>query len=135
MRHQFRIPIGDWSGDGHCDCQYFAASASKPIGAVRDAFFAAQEKHPRLCPSEWCEAYEDHNVPDDVLAALNAAGLGIDPDYFDAEAMARVVVWFINQGDESVDVKLEENPPSLTFYGRDAKGRHIDGIGYGLTGT
>jgi hypothetical protein len=57
---------------------------------------------------------------------------------FDTESMAAVVVWFLNLGDPSLDARLltsDEAIPMLPFYGRDSKGRHIGGVGYGLLGS
>ena len=58
-RHLFTIPIGDWSGDGHGQDRSFYASASKPIEAVREAYFAAKEKlPPEACPENFCNEYD-----------------------------------------------------------------------------
>jgi len=139
QRHAFRIPVGDWSGDGHGKCDYIDATAAKPIGDVREAYFAAKAKVPALIhPESFCEAYEDSSVPDDVAAALRAAGAPLPEDLedgFGGDAMAAIVAWFINQGDPACDVRLDGNPPPmLPFYGCDEQNRHIGFIGYGLLG-
>lgn len=136
-RFHFRIPIGDWSGDGHGKCENFPASAAKPIDSVREAYFAAKARHPKICPEEFCHEYEDSSVPEAVAKAVAEAG---GPKVFakedegpGADGMAEYVVWFLNQGDPDLDAKLEPNDiPSLAFYGADPKGRHIRFIGYGL---
>lgn len=143
-RHRFKIPIGDWSGDGHGKCDYFEATAAKPVEAVREAYFAAKTKLPKCCPEEFCEAYGDSSISTETRALLREAGAPIpsdetmDNDYgFSPANMAAVVVWFLNQGDAELAVQLEpvESVPSLAFYGMDAKNRHIGFIGYGLQGS
>ena len=141
-RHQFRIPIGDWSDDGHGKCDYHDATAAKPIDDVREAYFSAKKKLPRVCPENFCEAYEDSVVSPEMIAALREAGA---PEsvlkQFESEnpddkgrTFAEVVVWYINQGDPTVDVQLETagQVPMLPFYGSDKKRRHIGFFGYGL---
>ena len=143
-RYTFKIPIGDWSGDGHGKCDYVIATATKPIEAVREAYFAARKKLPKCCPEKFCDDYEDGSVPADTRAALRKAGapLGSDDDLdngdgFGVEEMASIVAWFINQGDPSLGVEIApvDAVPSLAFYGYDAEKRHIDFIGYGLQGS
>ncbi len=54
-RFAFQIPIGDWSGDYHSICEWFDATAAKPVGAVREAWFAAKAKLPEAChPDKFC---------------------------------------------------------------------------------
>jgi hypothetical protein len=135
-RYQFRIPIGDWSGDGHEKCEHFDASAAKPIGDVRAAWFAAKEKLPDIAPDTFCDEYEEGSLPEPVSTNLRAAGCPLpeDEDDWGPDAMADVVVWFLNQGDPDLDVRLEKRSsvPSLAFYGFDDQKRHIGFIGYGL---
>jgi len=134
QRHAFRIPIGDWSDDGHGKCDWYDATAAKPIADVREAYFAAKEKLPEACcPESFCENYQESEIAPASRAALAAAGYGGLPKEMDQEQMAKVVVWFLNQGDPSIDVRLNGKPPEmLPFYGSDKKKRHIGGFGYGL---
>ena len=135
-RHRFTIPIGDWSGDGHEKCENFNASATKPIGDVRAAWFAAKEKMPDVAPDSFCHEYEEGSLPPVAAKRLRAAGCPLPKNKhgWGPDAMAAVVVWFLNQGDAELDARLEKQPevPSLSFYGFDAQERHINFIGYGL---
>ncbi len=134
-RYAFQIPIGDWSADGHGQCDWFAAEADKPIDKVREAFFAAKEMWPNLNPETFCCDYEDSLLPADIVAGLAEHGVCADEtDAFGPEDMAEIVVWFLNQGDKELNVKLTPAAklPSLAFYGFDKKERHIGGLGYGL---
>jgi hypothetical protein len=137
QRYRFRIPIGDWSGDGHGKCHWFDASAAKPVEAVREAYWAATEKLPSLAPTEYVRDYEDAELPEVVFDELRERGCPVgEREDFDFVRLADVVVWFLNQGDPALDCRREADasPPMLPFYGRDSKGRHIGHLGYGLTG-
>ena len=133
MRYAFMIPIGDWSGDGHSIKEEYHATAAKPIEDVREAYFAAKKKlPPECCPENFCNLYEEPEMAEESRAALTAAGYNV-PEEIDAKAIASIVVWFLNQGDPSADVRLDgERPEMLPFYGYDKKKRHIGGFGYGL---
>lgn len=139
-RLRFRIPIGDWSGDGHGYCNWFIASTPKTIKDVREAYFAAQKLHQKqFHPESFCEDYEDDTVSIEYAASIKElSGVELGEPYDDEvmvtpEAMAEYLVWFINQGDPSVDVQLEESvDETLHFSGYDKKKRHIGFIGYGL---
>lgn len=134
VRHAFKIPIGDWSNDGHGQCEWYYATAAKPIEAVREAFFKAGKLFPKVNPETFCRDYQDGEVPGEVQAELKFWGVPFDPDEFWAREMADIVVWFLNQGDPDLDVRLDPEVavPMLPFYGFDSKKRHIGHIGYGL---
>ena len=132
-RYAFRIPIGDWSDDGHGKCDWVDATAAKPVEGVREAYFAAKKNLPEeCCPENFCNEYECPKMSPESRKALKAAGCKV-PKEIDSDAMAAIVAWFINQGDPKVDVKLNGKPPEmLPFYGSDNKKRHIGFMGYGL---
>lgn len=128
-RYKFQIPIGDWSKDGHGKCDYYDATAAKPIEDVREAYFAAKAKFPKeLCPEEIYR--RDDTISDELREKIkSASGLDIDSEI----SMAAYVVWFINQGDPDVKIRLSKKGiPMLSFYGYDKKKRHISFIGYGF---
>ncbi len=135
-RHKFNIPIGDWSDDGHGKVEWFLATAAKPIGDVREAWFKASTEHPDLSPATFCCEYEDSVLSKEMWDKLQAAGCPVcEPEDFGSQDMAEVVAWFLNLGDPSLDVRIatsDEAIPMLPFYGHDDKGRHIEGVGYGL---
>lgn len=133
-RFRFKIPIGDWSGDGHGQCDYYEATAAKPVEAAREAYFEAKKKHKKLCPENYCESYQDGSLPEDIKKALVAAGALPATFDWDTYTMAKIVVWFMNQGDASLDARLEpkNEVEMLAFYGKDKKKRHIGHIGYGM---
>jgi len=135
MRYPFRIPIGDWSKDGHGQCEWFTATAAVPIAKVRESFFATVQKFPDLDPQTICCDYGNGVIKKEVRAKLFKLGAPIgEEDDFGPEEMADLVIWFLNYGDPSLDVKLDESKetPMLPFYGFDKKKRHIRSFGYGL---
>lgn len=133
-RTAFRIPIGDWSGDGHGQCEWFEASASKMLNEVREAYFAGLKKIPKhLSPEVLCAKYEDNRLTESVRQELLAlTEIEFDEDYNDAGTFADYVVWVINHGDPEVIARLEPVSGSLMFSGYDRQNRHIGPIGYGL---
>ena len=42
--YQFKLPIGDWSSDGHCVCEYYLVSSNRPVEEVREAHYKINEK-------------------------------------------------------------------------------------------
>lgn len=129
MRTTFRIPIGDWSGDGHGMVEWFTASSSNSLEDTREAYFSACGKlHPSLHPEEIMNSHDD-DISGLVRETLEC--YGYDPDNFGPKEMAQYVCWFINKGDPSRGAFLEETDEMLPFYGM-KKNRHIGFIGYGM---
>lgn len=128
-RYPFKIPIGDWSNDGHGRCEYFYATAAKSVKDVEKAWkHAVMTAPPDTCPHTFCDEYQDSCVSDEVLEALTKAGAPVREAWrgqecgLDPADMAAIVVWFLNLGDSNLDARLELEVPRL----------HIDAIGYGL---
>jgi hypothetical protein len=153
-REYFNIPIGDWSNDGHGRYEWFRASTAKSLADVREAYFKAKDLLPvELAPEKICESHQGTTVPVSLaLEIFRRSGIRIDgsdsTDFLDFEKVREIVgddeldvsldkfvdylVWFINFGDPTADVKLELPVEMLPFYGFDTKRRHIPHIGYGL---
>lgn len=127
-----RVPIGDWSGDGHGQCEWYTFRASKPVEACRIAYFQARDAHPSIDPATWCCEYQDSEVPSDVIEKLQVMGCPTIPARFDHRAMAELLAWYLCLGDPELRIELLEEPPMLPFCGFDEKGRHIDFFGYGM---
>lgn len=41
MKYKFKIPIGDWSGDGHSKHEDYLIESNKPVEQVRELYFQA----------------------------------------------------------------------------------------------
>jgi hypothetical protein len=127
-----RIQIGDWSGDGHGKCDDFFFDSNLSQEEVREAYFAAKKKYPKLSPESFCSDYEDSTVPESLVENAKVAGFEIFPEDFGTEEMAEYTAWFCMLGDSKLTLKIRDVVPTLAFYGSDKKKRHIRFIGYGL---
>lgn len=142
----FRLPIGDWSDDGHGDCEYYYIKSTKPVEEVREAHFLIEEKT-GVNIHKICNDYENSYVSADIFNKLLELGFNdgvlgdyvIDGDnevFLEAKDMSDIWLFLLNQTDP--ELKLEaayhKEPEMLPFYGFDEKGRHIGQVGYGTLG-
>lgn len=136
--YKFRMPIGDWSDDGHGKCDYYTISSNLPIEEVREAHF----KIPELTGvniESIANNYEEGNITQETLDKL--ISLGVDPDKFDepykgsiyvsSENMRDIWITLLNNVEPKLNLVVEEKIPMLPFYGFDEQKRHIGFIGYG----
>ncbi len=133
--HLIIIEIGDWSGDGHGQKELYTFASNLPINDIREAYFSAKQKYPKLCPEGFCSDYGDPTVPKEVIEGASKLGFKIDPDDFFTEEMAKYTAWFCQLGNSKLELKIQKSNPTLAFYGKDTKGRHISFIGYGFLGN
>lgn len=149
--YKFRIPIGDWSGDGHGKDEDMFIESNKPIKEVRELYFKACDnlgfsldnsyKKTKLTPMA---DYEDYSFRKKTLKALLDFGVKIskeDVEFIEEqestdgyELFTDIILAFIMTQDESLILKRIPNNelPMLQFYGFDEKKRHIGYFGYGL---
>lgn len=148
--YKFRIPIGDWSGDGHSQVDYFNCVSNKPVEEVRKAWFNALALVPQhLQPEHVCEEYEDGSFNLELLNELkqhySCFNQEIDQEDLedqlfeycpDTPEFAAMVIEFCMKGDPELKIEItpEHLNDMLPFYGHDSQGRHIGFIGYGLLG-
>ena len=158
MNYKFRIPIGDWSGDGHGHKEFFLIKSNKPVEAVREAYFAASEKlgynldGSHDAKNGPCADYEDRTIDNDWYSKLVRDGILNDNDDIsinedeesgdvenetydvDTDMFVGMVLAYLKVGDPELvlEVIKEESLPMLPFYGYDDKQRHIGYFGYGL---
>lgn len=139
----FRIPIGDWSGDGHSRVEWVDVSTAKTLLDAREAYFRARKELDKdLDPAAFVCEYEDDQVDDDLRTKVfEKSGIDITSPvvscehafYVNTDEFINYVIWFINQGDPELDLRREkEGLGMFPFYGNDKKRRHIPGFGYGL---
>jgi hypothetical protein len=120
-RNRYRLPIGDWSADGHGRCEWFTVSVHGTKADISMAYGRAQKKLPDLDPAGICSDYEDHAVDPEIfesLVALGAISPGKDEDpswWMHPERMAALVVWYLNQGDPGLEARLEPKDDSLAY--------------------
>lgn len=136
--YKFRLPIGDWSDDGHGKCKYFTITSDKPVEEVREAHFKIEEKT-GIDVESICSKYRDSSITVEELDEL--VKFGVDIEEFDlpykgmigvsTEGMCHIWVTLLNYVDPKLNLKVEEELPMLPFYGFDKKKRHIGFVGYG----
>lgn len=135
-KYVFRLPIGDWSGDGHGVSRDYRIRSNKPVEAVREAYFAAEQKT-RLDLTEVCGKYEEREIKPHLLAAIRAAGLPLPEenlDGFGPDEFVELTLAYLRAGDPELELKVLPFEEMLPFYGYDSKKRHIGFLGYGLMG-
>lgn len=145
-KYKFKIPIGDWSNDGHGKFEDFLVESSLPVEQVRELYFQACERfgftldgNDDLAP---CKDYEEYLFKEDTIDALNKVGLKISKskrrqwceDYVPREEFCDLVLKFIKTQDGNLKIKRvkSKDVPMFQFYGFDKKKRHIGYFGYGL---
>lgn len=133
MDYKFRMSIGDWSDDGHGKHEDYIIKSNKPVKDVREAHFRIKEVT-GIDIDHLCRDYEDSHIPSDVEDKLLAMGFGFEdegctyPDEF-----ASLWVFLLQKADPGLELKIvNDDIPTLHFYGFDEKRRHIGHVGYGL---
>lgn len=152
MEYKFKLPIGDWSGDGHNRCDYFLIDSNYPVEQVREFYFNACEKAGYEFNEVFCAEYEDRQILEEQLEKYP---IPFDISeykeewkdikkyykteydwyyYFSSEEFANIFLKWIQYYNPEFNFKFaEENEcPMFPFYGFDEKKQHIGFIGYGL---
>ena len=158
MSYKFKLPIGDWSFDGHSKCDWFIIGSNKPVEDVREAYFrfvqhtgtgfdntVKDAPYTRydgdpLLTVKWMKkiGLENHPFIEDVDAS-NVSVIDdtvIDDTVIDdigPDEFAQLFVDALNKFDSSLGLSIEWNDTDMfPFYGYDDQKRHIGHIGYGL---
>jgi hypothetical protein len=71
--YKLRLPVGDWSGDGHSQCEYFILSSNVSSEELT-AIFTETCKRTKKNPKQICHDYEDNEVKWKDLEEM-----GLDP--------------------------------------------------------
>ena len=133
-RYRFRLPIGDWSGDGHSVCKWFTVESNKPVEDVREAHFKSREI---LDVESIFSEYGESSLDETQLASLPEWAR----DLYDEEegalddgpsSMAELWIRVLNLADPELELRIVDGIPALTFFGYDEKKRNIGYVGYGL---
>lgn len=144
MNNLWKIPIGDWSDDGHGKCDWFTIKSNFTVEQAREAYFKSVEKSGvDICREVACD-YEDRSVSEKFLNAfpefLEKGLIKHDPkfdnydfEYYIADSfdLVEMVCLFIQKYNPEFRYEII-NLPMLPFCGYDEKKRHIGYFGYGL---
>lgn len=140
--YKFKLPIGDWSGDGHDKCEWFVIESNKTFEDVEKAFKAAKKKHKNVNPEKICNEYEESTMAPETWTKLKEMGFrfsymetledieGYETCEYDAymmqpDMMVEIVLWFIGLGDPELKLSVVSEEDMPTFR---------QGFGYGLFG-
>jgi len=141
MKYKFKIPVGDPSGDGHSQCEYFIIESNKSQEEIKEAYNKSCEltglvftenkdivvngekldwQHPEYKNRKICvdfESYEASNLAKEILKNYN-----IDGDVDGTDGLLDIFLEFIKLSLPNFEYKLiEDNIPILNLP-----------IGYGL---
>ena len=140
-KHRFKLPIGDWSDDGHGKCDYFVVESNKSVAEVREVHHRIKETT-GIDIHEICSEYEESSIDSDMYVRLAALGYNthnVDLDEVEdeedsltmsSEDMVKLWVWLLMKVDATLELTVSTDIPMLPFYGY-RNGQHIDFVGYG----
>ena len=138
LKHRIKFPIGDWSDDGHGECDWFIINTNKTAEELREIHFLDTATF-GFEIGEIANEYENNRVPDEVMEFLKANNfdLGEFNFYQGSEIFptSLIKLWlrllqFIDSTFE-YNIEGEEILPKITFSGFDHKGRHLKNPGFG----
>ena len=139
-RYRFILPIGDWSSDGHGQCEEFILESSEPVEWLRELHFRIKDEL-GFDIEAVCSNYQVDIMTEAQLADIERILPGFlgqhginEETYVEAKDMAELWIALVRKLDATLELRITEEPalPTLMFYGNDAQGRHISAIGYGL---
>ena len=129
--HLWRLPIGDWSRDGHGRCDDFFIRSNRTVKEAREGYFAAKKLLPNCCPERFAADYRQDITEEELDLLIQEKLVPKKTKDFYSKEMAVFVLEFIKRGDPEFTYKFEEID-MLPMYGQDRKKRHIGHLGYGL---
>jgi arsenate reductase-like glutaredoxin family protein len=138
---KFKLPIGDWSGDGHSQCEYYIVEANFTFDMIVEAYIKMDEEYKI---SEQCSEYEDSRLSEEFIEFLESEGLNPydyietkeDP-YIETDFLAQLVIDLMMHHDKRLELKIvrDDIPMLNNWAGQELKekGGHVLSLpGYGL---
>lgn len=136
--HQFRLAIGDWSGDGHGKSKDFLVSSNVPVERVREAHYKIKDVT-GVDIENICSEYGEDEIDEETVAILKNMGFqfenstGMGDGIVNVTEMAHLWIFLLQKADPVLELEVvQDDIPRLQFYGFDNLKRHIGGVGYGL---
>lgn len=134
---KIRFPIGDWSKDGHEQCDWYFATTELSAREVREAHFMCSETY-GFDIGSICSEYQEDQIDEviiDILKRYNLIDEHFENEDIDSEQI--FLIWLNILNSINADLKLEpyankKDYEDINFYGRDDKNRHLDTPGYGI---
>jgi hypothetical protein len=131
-KYTFKMPIGDWSADGHNEVIYYRVESNKPVEEVREIHFKIKSEL-GIDIEGFANEYEDSTIPLVIVDKLIDLGVSVDDDLEYVSRYDMFVIWkeLLMLVDKELTLKQIDSEPMLPFYGFDKKGRSIGTVGYG----
>lgn len=141
MEYKFKLPVGDWSDDGHGKCDYYIVDSNKEPKDLIDAFNAMDEKYHI---TRVCSEYEEYNVNSGFYEQMKIFIEDIDSifqkdeEYITfkdgSESMAKLTLQLMMLEDETLKLEIVEDDsmPEFNNWFAQSQGKSLESIGYGL---
>ena len=137
--NKIKIPIGDWSDDGHGKCLWYLIETPSTVKEVREFYFNAVKISGIDFTETFCSNFEDNVIPQEKaeLIPFSLKNYSDDPEpdgyYMYQDDFVRLFLdWIKYYNPEFKYSIVNDEYPMLPFFGFDEQGRHIGHIGYGL---
>ena len=143
--NKFKLPIGDWSDDGHGKCEYFIVESNVKFEMIVNTYIDMDSKYKI---SEICAEYEQSGLTKDQVEMIKESGLKFEDyvgeefdleenNYIETDDIAQLVIDFIMLCDVRIKLKIgkEEMPMLNNWAGQEVTGKsgHVLSLpGYGL---
>ena len=133
---RFKLPIGDWSGDGHEKCDYYIVDSNVDFKKIVRAYIDMDRKYEI---SKQVSEYEDCELTEDFIDLLENLRFDIRKycisrvdRIIESDDLAELIIDLIMFYDNSIELKIvSEDMPMLCNWTA-PKGEHLDLPGYGL---
>ena len=136
--YKFYMTIGDWSGDGHGRSEDFLVVSNLPVERVREAHFQIEEAT-GVNIEGICSAFEEDEIDPETVTKIKELGFcfenssGMGDGIISVSEMAKLWVFLLMKADQELKLEIiEDNTPTLHFFGYDEQNRHWGSVGYGL---
>jgi hypothetical protein len=140
LKYTWLLSIGDWSGDGHKECENFMIHSNYTNKEARKSYFEAKKLYPKICPEEVANRYQQPPTKKQLQAWIDAGVLSDEfsaaeyENNFGAYDMANVVLNYIKLASSDFDYSIsEEGEDTFHFWGEiDNEEDYPPSFGYGL---
>lgn len=141
-KEKFKInfEVGDWSGDGHGMSEKFLVQSDCPVEQVRDVHFSCLEDY-GFDIGDICGEYEECTIKENIIQIIEGMGISVfpiikDEDFLSPEDVVDLWIAILNKIDPALKLeRIDEDVPSMHFFGFDEKKRHLNNPGYGCFGS
>jgi hypothetical protein len=132
--YKFKLPIGDWSDDGHGICEYFIFYSNSPAKKLIESYIKACEIYKI---DSLCQDYQESRIIEEDVIRLKSLGFKITSEP-EPIHLAELVIDSIMQVNPEIKISIapeEEIPLFCNWLGQKVmkkSGRVFNLPGYGL---